>query len=153
MLKLHYGELEGTKYTGDGWFENQLGVEYLETNFSKSIVEKIDKSKVYDRNLIISPILGGIPPERLSGGTKTLICINYTDWVFSITAMGENCYEILAEIAEKKDVLLTCDRSMALYVYGFFGNIYVENTGKLVNNDIDLMEELSKASKMSDKEN
>lgn len=142
MLKLYYGELEGTKYTGDGWFENQLGAEYLETEFSKSVVKRIDKSDVYDKNLIISPILGGIPPERLSGGTKTLICIKYTDWVFSITAMGENCYPILAEIAKEKDIVLTCDRTMALYLYGFFGDIYIENSGKVVNNDKDLMEEL-----------
>ena len=142
MLKLYYGELENVKYTGDGWFENQLGVEYLETDFSKSVVKRIDKSDVYNKNIIVSPILGGIPPERLSGGSKTLICINYTDWIFSITAMGENCYPILAEIAEKKDIIMTCDRAMALYVYGYYGDIYIENTGKIVSNDKDLINEL-----------
>ena len=142
MLRLHFGELDNVKYTGDGWFENQLGCEYLETEFSKSVIKRIDKSEVYDRNLIISPVLGGIPPERLSGGSKAIICIKYTDWIFSITAMGENCYPILAEIAKEKDILMTCDRTMSLYMYGFYGDIYIDNTGRVVDNDKDLMQEL-----------
>lgn len=145
MLKLYYGEIKDVKYTGDGWFENQLGTEYLETDFSKSVIKRIDKSDVYDRNLIVSPVLGGIPPERLSGGSKALICIKYSDWIFSITAMGENCYPILAEIAKEKAILMTCDRALAMYYYGYFGDICIENTGKIVSNDKELMEELCDA--------
>lgn len=67
--------------------------------------------------------------------------------------MGENCYPILAEIAKEKDVVLTCDRTMALYLYGFFGDIYIENSGKVVNNDKDLMEELFNVSILNNEEN
>ena len=144
MLRLHFGELDNVKYTGDGWFENQLGCEYLETEFSKSVIKRIDKSEVYDRNLIISPVLGGIPPERLSGGSKALICIKYTDWIFSITAMGENCYPILAEIAKEKDILMTCDSSVLLFKYGGFKEVYIENTSKIVRSDLELIDEILK---------
>ncbi|WP_405755292.1 DUF4869 domain-containing protein [Anaerovibrio slackiae] len=37
----------------------------------------VDKSKVIGANLIESPVLGPIPPERLSGGVKTLLLMAF----------------------------------------------------------------------------
>lgn len=142
MLILHFGRVKNEKKSGDGWFENALGTEYLETDFSKKVIQEIDKSNVYDKNLIISPILGGIPPERISGGSKVLICLKYTSWVFSINSIGENCYSILSEIAEEKDIFMTCDRGMTLYNKGFHGKVKIDNLGIVVDNDKDLIRNL-----------
>ncbi|MBR6060665.1 MAG: DUF4869 domain-containing protein [Spirochaetales bacterium] len=45
-----------------------------------------------DGLVIESPILGAIPPEKLSGGVQTLIMIyEKPDLVFDATSCGENC--------------------------------------------------------------
>ena len=55
--------------------------------------------------MIESDVLGPIPPERLSGGLQTLICIyKRPDLVFNVTSCGENCAKWLAEIGRKENV-------------------------------------------------
>ena len=68
-------------------------------------MKDIDKSEYVGGQLIKSPILGPIPPERLSGGLKTLISIyERPDLVFDATSCGENCSKWLKAIGERKDV-------------------------------------------------
>ena len=41
--------------------------------FAREVIRKVDKSEVLDKQAIQSPVFGIISPERLSGGTKTLL--------------------------------------------------------------------------------
>lgn len=48
------------------------------------MIKDVDKSEVVSDECIISPVLGQIPPERLSGGVKTLLLIlNEPDKIFN----------------------------------------------------------------------
>ncbi len=54
--------------------------------------------------MIDSPVLGKIPPERLSGGVKRLILIReLPDKVFYASACGDNCAPWLLRIAAQED--------------------------------------------------
>lgn len=46
------------------WFDSEL---------AKEMIRDIDDSEVLSGECINSPVLGQIPPERLSGGVKTLL--------------------------------------------------------------------------------
>lgn len=82
--------------------------DYLKLYFGKTVVKEIDKSEVHGRNLVISPVLGSILPERLSGSTKTLLSLYSEDNViFRLSAMGDNCLPFLADIARVKDIVLS----------------------------------------------
>jgi hypothetical protein len=60
---------------------------------------------VSDRQLIISPVLGKIPPERLSGGAKTLILLHETEDFYSdLIVCGNNCENLLLDIGEEKNI-------------------------------------------------
>lgn len=61
-------------------------------------------SVVVGSQLIISPVLGAIPPERLSGGVKALICMYKTDAYIDLIVCGPNCEKWILQIAGKKDI-------------------------------------------------
>ncbi|MGX8704452.1 MAG: DUF4869 domain-containing protein [bacterium] len=47
----------------------------METDLAKAIIRDVDRSEVLSGECINSPVFGQIPPERLSGGTKTLLLV------------------------------------------------------------------------------
>ena len=48
-----------------------------------------------------------IPPEYLSTGTKTAICVyKFPDMIFNATQMGDNALEFVLEFAMKRDITL-----------------------------------------------
>ena len=52
----------------------------------------MNDSEVLSDECINSPVLGQIPPERLSGGVKTLLLIlNEPDRIFNASTCGDNC--------------------------------------------------------------
>lgn len=68
------------------------------------MIKDIDGSEVKGARLIDSPFLGAIPTERLSGGVKTLILMNFdTDHIFNASACGDNCSSWILKIAQDKD--------------------------------------------------
>ena len=71
------------------------------------MISDVDKSTVLSSGVIDSKVLGLIPPERLSGGVKTLILVlKRPDTIFNGSACGENCAEWLLKIGEKQDVTI-----------------------------------------------
>ena len=65
------------------------------------MIEEIDHTKYVDGYIFDSPVLGPIPPERLSGGVKTLIMIyEMPEKVFNATSCGPNCAHMLLEIGK-----------------------------------------------------
>ncbi|MCI9080042.1 MAG: DUF4869 domain-containing protein [Lachnospiraceae bacterium] len=80
----------------DVWFDDP---------FVKRIVMEIDESEVVSANLIISPVLGAISSERISGGSKVLIMLlkepETPQWGSSC---GDNCMDLMLEISKLHDV-------------------------------------------------
>ena len=101
---------------GPSWFRFNYRPEWFEDPFVQEMIVDIDKSHVGGENLIISDVLGPIPPERLSGGVQTLILIyKRPDLMFNATSCGENCAKWLLKIGEKEDVSVNLRYLMPFY--------------------------------------
>ncbi len=143
MLKIFFGEYEGPDYipNPDMYFDNQHADEWMEDPLTKQMVKDVDRSEIVGSHLIESPFLGPIPPERLSGGVKTLIMIDHDDQhVYNISACGNNCAKWLLEICETKDRLVRLGYIMDFGENSF--SIQIANTGKIVHTMAEFMDEL-----------
>ena len=89
-------------------FDRILDKQILTEPFVKDMIQSVDKSTVLYPNIIDSPYLGPIPPERLSGGVKALVILysNQFDFVLPTHLFGENCKEWILKIATHKDIVL-----------------------------------------------
>lgn len=104
MLKIYYGEMEDVCY-GPLWFKYNYDLEYFQDPLVLQMLEDVDKSTYVTGGVINSPVLGPIPPERLSGGLQTLIMIfKMPDKIFDATSCGPNCAKWLIEIGKRQDV-------------------------------------------------
>ena len=74
MLRIHFGETDHVEY-GPSWFKYNYKPEWFKDPFVQKMIREVDGSTYVDGLVIDSPVLGPIPPERLSGGVKTLIMI------------------------------------------------------------------------------
>lgn len=86
-------------------FRGQYEENWFEDDFVKKMVKEIDNSEVVSANLIISPVLGPITFERLSGGVKVLIMLykmpEMEQWG---TSCGDNCLPLMVEVAQMHDI-------------------------------------------------
>ena len=133
MLHIRFGDMDDVNY-GPGWFKANYHPEWLKDPFVQDMIVGVDKSKYVDGLVIDSPVLGPIPPERLSGGVQTLIMIyERPDIIFDATSCGENCAEWLLKIGDKMDVtvnlkyLMRFDRCENL-------EVFIENENRIINN-------------------
>lgn len=133
MLHIYFGELEKVNY-GPDWFIANYDPLWLKDHLVQEMIRSVDSSEYVDGLVINSPILGPIPPEKLSGGVKTLIMIyEKPELIFDATSCGPNCSGWLLEIGRKKDVtinlnyLMRFDPAMDL-------EIYIENESRVVKN-------------------
>ncbi len=133
MLKIYFGEKHGVM-KGPSWFKFNYREEWLDDPFVHEMMIDIDKSEYVGGQLIKSEVLGPIPPERLSGGLKTLISIyKNPDLIFDATSCGENCAKWLAEIGKKEDVEVVLHYFMPFYDNEPF-EFYIVNDDTLVTN-------------------
>ena len=139
MLNLYIGKNKDAIYPAGGYFRTWIEYDVLMEDFPKKVIKEIDKSDVVGSQLIISPVLGPISPDRISGGSKALIILYCTDCMMDIDSMGENCYPYLVELADKKDITISMDHIVNLYKYGFKGKIHVLNDDSIVNDGRDLV--------------
>ncbi len=105
MLSIFFGYDKDAILNVDTYFNNTYDEVWFDDPFVRKIIDVVDHSEVQDRQCILSPVLGQIPPERLSGGAKALILLYkeeefYTDLI----VCGRNCEKLLLDIAEKKDI-------------------------------------------------
>lgn len=143
MLNIYYGEYRGTEYIYDPdmFFDHQHEPEWLLEDLSRQMILDVDQSIVRGPYLIESPVLGPIPPQRLSGGVKTLIMVNKDrEHVFNASACGDNCAKWLLKIGEGSDITVRLGYLMN-FGKGTF-QIRVLNTGKVVKNLAELDDEV-----------
>lgn len=119
------------------FFKNVYENQWITDDFDKQMIQDVDKSIVLDSGGIDSPVLGKIPPERLSGGVKTLILIyQMPDKVFNASACGDNCAKWLLKMAETEDRTVNL-RHLMDFGSGEF-SLHILNTDQIVHS----MEEL-----------
>lgn len=112
MLKIFFGDNPGDNYifNPDVFFNNTYEDEWITSETSRKMIKDIDGSEVKGPCMIDSPFLGPIPPERLSGGVKTLILMqNDPDHIFNASACGNNCAQWILKLAEQKDICYADD--------------------------------------------
>lgn len=103
MLNIYFGDMPEAVYNTAVYFNYTYEDEWLTSDFAKEVIKKIDKSNVLGPHAIESPVLGVIPPENLSGGTKTLLLMaNDPEKVFNASTCGDNCAPFILKLAKKK---------------------------------------------------
>ena len=143
MLNIYFGDMPEAIYNTAVYFLNVYEDDWITDDFAKRVIKKVDKSEVIDKQAIKSPVLGIIAPERLSGGTKTLLLIkNKPDEVFNASTCGDNCAPFILELAKDNDVTINLRHLMD------FGkrklNARILNDGAIVNNMEELLFEAHK---------
>ena len=107
MLNIFFGKMPEAIYNTEVYFQNVYEDAWITDDFAKEVIKKVDKSEVLDVQAIRSPVLGIISPERLSGGTKTLLLIkNMPDQVFNASTCGDNCAKFILKLAKDRDVTI-----------------------------------------------
>lgn len=138
MLNIIYGDIKDSIYDTDIYFENTYEEKWITSQLAKDIIKDIDKSDVINAECIKSPVLGQIPPTKLSGGTKTLILIyNEPEQVFNASTCGDNCAKWILKIAQEKDITINLRHIMDFGRDNF--NIKILNNGKVVHSMRDLL--------------
>lgn len=138
MLSIFFGEMDEAAY-GPSWFTYNYMPEWLKDPFVQEMILGVDNSRYIDGLVIDSPVLGPIPPERLSGGVKTLIMIyEQPDMVFDATSCGQNCAYWLLEIGKRKDVRVNLNYLMTFEAFSPF-EICIENENRVVSSHEDYL--------------
>ena len=135
MLNIIYGDVKNSIYNTNVYFKNSYEPEWLDAELAKKMIKDIDDSEVLSGECINSPVLGQIPPERLSGGVKTLLLIlNEPDRIFNASTCGDNCAKWILRIAKesKKDIVINLRHVMDFGDKPF--EIKILNNGKTVHN-------------------
>ena len=144
MLTIIYGDAPQSVYNTNVFFKNTYEPEWFETDIAKKMIRDVDDSDVLSGECINSPVLGQIPPERLSGGVKTLLLIlNEPDRVFNASTCGDNCAKWLLEIGKQKDVTINLRHMMSFGKDTKF-DIRIANGGEIVHSMKELIPVASK---------
>ena len=144
MLTIIYGDAPQSVYNTNVFFKNTYEPEWFETDIAKKMRKDVDDSDVLSGECINSPVLGQIPPERLSGGVKTLLLIlNEPDRVFNASTCGDNCAKWLLEIGKQKDVTVNLRHMMSFGKDTKF-DIRIANGGEIVHSMKELIPVASK---------
>lgn len=88
-------------------FDAEYEPEWLEEPLIKEMIRDVDDSEVISGELIQSPVFGAMPPERLSGGVKTLIMASHDPTrIYNLTSCGDNCAKWIIYLAENRDITM-----------------------------------------------
>ena len=115
MVSVFFGKDRDAILNIDVYFNHTFEYEWLDDQFVRDMIKDIDNSIVLSNQCIQSPVLGQIPPEKLSGGVKACIIIYKLNEIVDLVVCGENCEPWLSKIFELKD----CRVSMSGYDLSF----------------------------------
>ena len=144
MLTIIYEDEPRSIYNTNVYFKNTYESEWLESELAKKMIQDVDDSEVLGGECIKSPVLGQIPPERLSGGVKTLLLmLNEPDRIFNASTCGDNCAKWILEIAKQKDLTINL-RHMMNFGKDTDFEIKIKNGGEVVHSMKELIPIASK---------
>ncbi|SFL43465.1 protein of unknown function [Lachnospiraceae bacterium KH1T2] len=131
MLRVWFGDRRNTIYNTSVFFKNRYVDDWITDEFARKVIEDVDHSKVIDANVIYSPVLGNIPPEKLSGGVKALLLMkHYPGKIFNASNCGDNCAKWILKLAEDKNFTINLFHIMDFGDQDF--NIRILNNKKLI---------------------
>ncbi len=143
MLKIILGNYDDVIYDTNMYFDNTFEEGWLNSDIAKEIVRDIDKSEIKSPHCIDSPVLGQIPPEKLSGGTKTLLLmINDDSNIYNISTCGDNCAKWILKIGKEKDITVNLGYFMDFGDGPF--EIEIVNSGAIAHNNDEFVTEALK---------
>lgn len=143
MLNIYFGDMPEAIYNTEMYFINTYDDKWIVDEFAKEIIKKIDKSEVLDSQAIKSPVLGIISPERLSGGTKTLLLMkNMPDKIFNASTCGDNCAKYILKLSKERDLTINLRHLMDFGKVRFKAKIL--NDGAVVSGMEELLFEANK---------
>ena len=144
MLTIIYGDAENSIFNTSVYFKNTYEPERNESELAKKMIKDVDDSDVLSGECINSPVLGQIPPERLSGGVKTLLLmLNEPDKIFNASTCGDNCAKWILEIGKQKDLTINL-RHMMSFGHETEFEIKIANGGEIVHSMRELIPVASK---------
>lgn len=126
-------------FSPDTYFKYNFEAQWLEDEFVRKMILDVDKSKVVSSNVIESPVLGQIAPERLSGGVKALIIMyNEPNMIVNASACGDNCAKWILEIGKIKDLTIRLGYEME-FPEPF--EMTIANSGHAIHSYIEFLDE------------
>lgn len=93
-------------FDSPGLFDRICNNYSLNDQFVKDLVYDVDDTEHISGSIFQSPVLGVIPPQQLSGGVKSVLCIYfYTQgyFVYDSTMFGGNCVEWIRRLSFERD--------------------------------------------------
>lgn len=132
MLKIWLGNFQkGCIKNPDRYFNLHKEKEWFDRQDVRDIIKNIDDVDVVDGEYLHSKVFGGMSPERLSSGCKSLILLTVNPQcnVYA-SRCGDNCAGYILDLAEKNDVIITLHHGM-LFPRDFEGVIL--DNGKKIN--------------------
>ena len=116
MLRVWFGDRDNVIYNTSVYFRNRYKDGWITDDFARAVIKDIDRSEVLDSHTIKSPVLGQIPPDKLSGGVKALILMkNESTKTFDASNCGDNCAKWILKLGKERDF------TIALYHIMDFG--------------------------------
>lgn len=112
----------------DAWFLD---------SFAERVIKDVDHVDLEGRG-VDALWANRIPPDRISGGSQTLLCLRHTNIWTSLSRMGENCYKFLQELAQQKNI-----RVAATTYYAFsqedlsYGPVWFERSQRCASNEFE----------------
>lgn len=104
MLRVWFGQRDNAIYNTSVFFRNSYQADWITDDFARRMIADVDHSEVIGPNIIRSPVLGDIPPERLSGGVKAVLLMkHFPRRIFNASNCGNNCAKWILSLAEARD--------------------------------------------------
>lgn len=143
MLRILYSDerLPNTIYSIRSFFSEYYEPEWIDSEFGRAAIKDIDKSDVVTGQIISSPYLGVIPPEKLSGGVKRVLFLKFegtAERVMDITGCGDNCAKWIQRVGAEKDIDVQLNYPMTFHDTEHFP-IYIKNLDRLCYNDDEVL--------------
>ena len=129
-------------YYKDSWIEDKL--------FTRILTE-IEEIPLIGETNKESLLLYGITVNQISNGSKNLLLCKYLDMINCLSKMGSNCYHILMDLADEKDIYMVAtgdcrfsDKDIDNRLISF------DDTGVFVDNALDFTKQMADARSRGD---
>lgn len=118
MLNLIYQrakakDVRSVRVDSRAFFSNKKKVEWFKDPFVQEIIGTVDHCRVIDGFVLENEEGNVIPPEYLSTGSKTAICVyEFPELIFNATQMGDNAFAFVLKLAKTRDVTVLTYRML-----------------------------------------
>lgn len=93
------------------FFSTHKKKEWFQDPFVQLLLKKVDHTKVIQGFVLENEDGDVIPPEYLSTGVKTVICIyEFQDKIFNLTQIGDNALAFVSVLSKLRDITALCYR-------------------------------------------